>query len=97
MPEARISAIGGARPDGTPWRLNESAAIAGVEAGTWAFHVERPSGEIAPLGVATRNGRKYLKADLDDEMPGILFALPECAPIELVADTAALAPTAGRR
>jgi Protein of unknown function (DUF3892) len=34
-PHERISDVGGVNADGTPWRLTEDAAIAGIKNGTW--------------------------------------------------------------
>ena len=78
-PHERIRAIGGVNPDGTRWKLNESDAIAGIEAGKYSFYVERPLGHRVRVIVArTVLGYKYLKTEADGEQPNNLLALPEC-------------------
>lgn len=75
----RIHSIGGTNPDGASWKLSQSQAIADVEAGKYAFYVERPPGHRVDVVVATsRYGNKYLKTTADGEQPDNLLALPEC-------------------
>lgn len=81
--EARVIAIGGTKPDGLPWRLTEAAAIAGLEKGSWYLHVEGPTMELIPLVVASKGGRKYLKADWEGQGSDLLFDLPECPPVQM--------------
>lgn len=75
----RISHVGGPNPGTGRWRLPEAEAIAGIESGKWAFHVERPAGHAVAVIVAIRLGRKYLKTSADGEQPDNLLALPECS------------------
>lgn len=77
-PRERIASVGGPNADGTRWKLTEDAAIVGIEAGKWAFYVERPAGQLVDVIIATRLGRKYLKTTADGERPDNLLSLPEC-------------------
>jgi Protein of unknown function (DUF3892) len=77
-PHLRISHIGGTNPNGTRWRMTESAAIRAVKAGEYAFYVERPAGHRVDVIVASRLGHEYLKTRADGETPDNLLALPEC-------------------
>ncbi len=79
-PHERIRQIGGENPDGTPWRLTQEDAIAGIEQGRWTFFVERPAGDAVNMVVATsRYGNKYLKTAADGDQPNNLLSLRECA------------------
>jgi hypothetical protein len=75
--------IGGTRADGTPWRLSEGDAISGIEDCRWTLHVEAPAGERVPVVIALRAGKKFLTAQLDEQMPDLLLGLPECPPVKL--------------
>jgi hypothetical protein len=78
-PHERISNIGGVNADGTRWKMTESAAIASIETGQYAFYVEQPVGHRVDVVVATSAfGHKYLKTKPDGERPDNLLALPEC-------------------
>jgi Protein of unknown function (DUF3892) len=74
----RIRNVGGPKSDGNRWRLSEDAAIEGIETGKWTLHVERPTGHVVAVVIATRLGHKYLKTEADGEQPDNLLALPEC-------------------
>lgn len=76
-PHDRINNIGGIKPGGTPWKLTQPEAIAGIENGTWTFYV-RQGGVAVRVIVATRLGHKYLKTVADGEHPNNLLSLPEC-------------------
>jgi len=79
-PHERIRTIGGANPGGQAWRLSQESAIAGIEANKWEFYVERPSGDVVDVVVATsRYGNKYLKTTADGDQPNNLLSLPECS------------------
>lgn len=74
----RIQYIGGSNPDGTRWKLSVGQAIADIEAGKYAFYVERPRGDRVRVVVAVRNGKKYLRTEADGDEPNNLLSLPTC-------------------
>jgi hypothetical protein len=76
-PHERITHIGGVNADGTRWRMNESAAIAGIEGKQYSFYVT-VQGKSVWVVVAVHLGRKYLKTEADDYIPNNLLSLPEC-------------------
>ncbi len=73
----RITHIGGLNADGTRWRLTLDEAINAIETGKWKFftHV---GGHSRWVLVASRNGRKYLRTEADQDTPDNLLSLPEC-------------------
>jgi hypothetical protein len=78
-PWERIINIGGQNADGTRWKMTQTQAIADIEAGKWAFYVERPAGDVVQVVVAvSAYGNKYLKTAADGDQPNNLLALPEC-------------------
>lgn len=76
-PHDRIQNIGGVNPDRSRWKLNESQAIAYMEAGTYDFYVQQVYA-VAEVIIATRLGKKYLKTVADGVSPDNLLSLPEC-------------------
>jgi hypothetical protein len=76
-PHERITHIGGANPNSTPWKMTESAAIIGIESLTYSFYVSVNDKRVM-VEVAERNGRKYLKTETDGYAPNNLLDLPEC-------------------
>ena len=74
-PHERIKGVGGVR-NGARWWLEEDAAIAAIESGTYSFFVN-VSGRTLNVVVATDNGRKYLKTTADGFAPNNLLNLPE--------------------
>jgi hypothetical protein len=72
-----VASISGMDTDGSTWKLSQSQAIAEIESGKEAYFVQL-EGSVAPLIVAIHNGAKYLKTQLDPDIPIILLALPDC-------------------
>jgi hypothetical protein len=72
-----VKAISGPMPDGSSWTSTQSEAIADIEAGKEIFYVQL-EGTIAFVIVAIHNGVKYLKTQLDPDVPIVLLALPDC-------------------
>lgn len=73
----RIQNVGGVNRDGTRWRLSLDAAIEGIETNRWRFWVS-VDGKSVWVVIASKNGHKYLKTDVDGEQPNNLLSLPEC-------------------
>jgi len=76
--DRRIRAIGGVNPDGAHWRLSEAEAIAGIEAGSWSFYLDRDGRELPVIVAVSKYGSKYIKGAGDALHPESLLALPEC-------------------
>lgn len=79
----RIHAMGGAKSDGSHWKLTQEEAIPCIEDGTHVFYIETPLGHRIDVIVAvgTEGGKslhKYLKTTADREQPGKLLSLPTC-------------------
>ncbi|CUW89028.1 conserved hypothetical protein [Agrobacterium fabacearum S56] len=75
----RIRSVGGVYPDGKNWKLTLNDAIVGIENKTYAFYVERPTGDRVNVVVAkSAYGNKYLKTTSDGDQPNNLLSLPEC-------------------
>jgi len=77
-PHERIQYVGGTSADGTRWKLSQPVAIAGIENGTYEFHVTRGGSRSAVIVSTSRFGHKYLKTVADGEQPDNLLSLPEC-------------------
>ena len=73
----QVRAISGQKDDGACWKLSQEDAITEIEAGVSKFQVDI-NGFICEVVVAVNNGRKYLKTHIDQDMPIILLALPDC-------------------
>jgi len=71
-----IRYIGGLE-GGKRWRMSEEGAIEAIEKNEYSFFVNRGGNEVKVI-VATRNGRKYLKTEEDNETTDNLLKLPEC-------------------
>ena len=76
--DRRIRGVGGVNRDGSRWSIGERAAIAGIEAGRWAFYAMRHGQPVDIVVATSRHGNKYLKAADDGLHPDTLLALPEC-------------------
>ncbi len=75
-PYDRALAIAGTE-DGTGWKMTESEAIAAIESGQYSFFILNEEAEVT-VTVAGRDGQKYLKTELDEDIPKLLLSLPEC-------------------
>ncbi len=79
----RIHSVGGAKPDGSHWKLTQDKAISYIEDGTYALYIERPAGHRIDVIVAlsvdgSKSLNKYLKTIADREQPDKLLSLPTC-------------------
>lgn len=77
-PHERIHSVGGVNPDGTPWKMTQTAAIQGIKDGTYKFWTFG-GGKSVWVVIATHNSREYLKTEADGVHPNNLLALPECS------------------
>ncbi len=77
-PHERITAIGGLNANGTRWKLDQPAAIQGIEQGKWAFYVNKNGKTVRVVVAVSAHGNKYLKTEADGEEPNNLLSLPEC-------------------
>ena len=77
-----IHSVGGAKPDGSPWKLTQDKAISDLEDGAYVFYIERPAGHridvIVAVSAEGKSLNKYLKTRADREQPDNLLSLPAC-------------------
>lgn len=75
----RIHSVGGAKPDGSRWKLTQSEAISWIEDRTLLFYIEGHAGERVDVVVAMdAQANKYLKTVADRVQPEKLLSLPTC-------------------
>jgi hypothetical protein len=78
-PNAFVDAIGGETKDGAWWLVSQQEAIKGIEHARWSFYILDQSGAEHELEIAsTAEGKRYLKAAGDAEVPKLLLSLKRC-------------------
>jgi len=65
----RIHSVGGVKPDGSRWELNQDKAISSIQDGTHVFYIESPLGHRIDVMVATSAYGNYLRPAADREQP----------------------------
>jgi hypothetical protein len=77
--DRRIDSIGGSSggTDGGGWCIKLDVAIKGIEDGTWRFWTSA-NGKSVWVIIAKRNGKKYLKTEVDGDEPNNLLSLRGC-------------------
>ncbi len=69
----------GVKANGNYRKLTEAEAINGIDAGNWAFYVNK-DGKLVDVIIATSLlGNRYLKTIADGVIPNNLLSLPECS------------------
>ena len=74
-PYHRITHVGGYGDK--QWKITTDEAIRYIENREWEFYTQ-VGGHRRKVIVATRNSRKYLKTEADNDTPDNLLSLPEC-------------------
>jgi len=80
----RIHSVGGAKPNGSHWKLTQEKAISCIEDGTFVFYIENSLGhrirrDRSKVSIeGSKSAHKYLKTIVDREQPGKLLYLPTC-------------------
>jgi hypothetical protein len=77
-PHERIRMVGGVNENGSNWKLEQKAAIDGIENGKWQFFVKVQGKAVDVIISTSRYGHKYLKTMADGEQPNNLLSLYEC-------------------
>lgn len=73
----RITHIGGLTEDCYRWSIPLREAIAGIECGRWGFFIKRNGTQVRVIVAETPSGSKYLKTEIDADLPELLLSLPE--------------------
>jgi hypothetical protein len=92
----RILSLGCYSPANTFHTFPEDEVIRRIESGKDTFYVERPSGHVAELEVAERDGKIYVKTKPDGEKPDNLLSLAQCTsePSHVVTPVRTVVPAA---
>ena len=75
-PDRRLEGLGG--PGGGGWYRDIDYLIAGIEAKAYNLWTTTPQGKSVWVVIAVRNGRQYLKTEVDGIEPNNLLALQHC-------------------
>jgi len=66
--------------EGKHWQFSESEAIAGLQNGSWNFHIRLTGCDIPIIIAADVAGRKFLAARVNGKITDDLLSLPDCFP-----------------